>query len=102
MDPPSVGGDPVNATELLDGVPLWGVFLITVLITFLSLDVGFRVGQWRRGKLSAYEEIQTGPLVGASLSLLAFILAMVFSTVQSRLHELKQVALDEANAIVAT
>jgi hypothetical protein len=41
----------------------------------------------------------TGPLAAASLSLLAFMLAMVFGAAESRLSELKYVALDEANAI---
>ncbi len=89
----------MNVTELLDSVPLWVVFLATLMITFLSIESGFRAGVLRRERFSGEEEIKPGPLVAASLSLLAFMLAMVFGAVQSRFHEAKQVALDEANAI---
>lgn len=89
----------MNVTDVLDTVPLWGVFLVSLMITFLSIEVGFRVGERKRRALAEGDEIQAGPLVAAALSLLAFMLAMVFGTVQSRFHELKQVALDEANAI---
>ena len=89
----------MNLTELLDGIPLSALFVGILMITLLSMEVGLRVGQRRRRRLAGEEEIQAGPLVAASLSLLAFMLAMVFSSVQSRFHETKQVALDEANAI---
>jgi hypothetical protein len=89
----------MNATDLLDKMPLSAVFLATLTITLLSMEVGFRAGQLRRRRFAGEEEIQAGPLVAASLSLLAFMLAMIFGSVQSRFHEIKQVALDEANAI---
>jgi hypothetical protein len=68
------------------------------MITLLSMEVGFRAGRRIRQRLAG-EKIQAGPLVAACLSLLAFMLAMTFGNVQSRFQELKQVALDEANAI---
>lgn len=89
----------MNATILLDKLPLWGVFLASLTITFLSMQFGFRIGKLRREKHKSAEEIKPGPLVAASLSLLAFMLAMVFGAAQSRFREVKQVALNEANAI---
>jgi len=89
----------MNVTELLDHVPLWGLFVASLAVTLLSIELGFRLGQWRRRNLDAAEKIQVGPFVAASLSLLAFMLAMVFNAVQSRHNELKHVVLDEANAI---
>jgi hypothetical protein len=76
-----------------------GVFLLSLLITFLSFEFGFFVGRHRRGRLSGEEKILTGPVVAASFSLLAFMLAITFGAVQSRFQEVKHVALDEANAI---
>jgi hypothetical protein len=52
--------------------------------------------------MAGEDRTEAGPLVAASLSLLAFMLAMTFSSAQSRFHESKQVALDEANAIGTT
>jgi len=85
--------------ELLDMVPLWGIFVASMVITFLSTELGFRVGRRRRERLAGEREIHAGPLVAATLSLLAFMLAMVFNAVESRFSELKHVVLDEANAI---
>ncbi len=88
----------MNLTELLDGIPLSVLFVASLMITLLSMEVGFRAGRRIRQRLAG-EKIQAGPLVAACLSLLAFMLAMTFGNVQSRFQELKQVALDEANAI---
>jgi len=89
----------MNITEVLDTLPLWGVFLLSLLITFLSLEFGFFLGARRRGRLTGEEKVLTGPVVAASFSLLAFMLAISFGSVDSRFKELKHVALDEANAI---
>jgi hypothetical protein len=89
----------MNVTELLDKIPLWGVFLASLMITFLSIEGGFLLGKRRRGRLPREEKIYTGPLATASLTLLAFMLAIVFGAVQSRFNELKHVGLDEANVI---
>jgi hypothetical protein len=89
----------MDVTGLWDKIPLWGVFLASLMITFLSTEFGFRAGKWTQRRFTGEKEIQAGPFVAASLSLLAFMLAIVFGTVQSRVHELKQVALEEANAI---
>jgi hypothetical protein len=49
--------------------------------------------------LNNEEKPRLGPVVTASLTLLAFMMAMVFGAVESRFHERKLIALDEANAI---
>jgi len=85
--------------ELLDKMPLWGICAASMVVTFLSTELGHRAGRRRRERLAGEREIQAGPLVAATLSLLAFMLAMVFTTVESRYRELKHVVLDEANAI---
>jgi hypothetical protein len=91
--------DLMNVTELLDKIPLWGIFLSSLMITFLSTELGFRLGKMRRERLTQKEKVNTGPLVAASLSLFAFMLAMVFGAAASRFIETKDVALDEAIAI---
>jgi len=85
--------------EFMDGVPFWGVFVASVVIILLSVEIGFRLGRWQHGRLPAGEKIQTGPVVAASLGLLAFILAFTFGAVTKRFDERKQLVLDEANAI---
>ena len=92
----------MSGTEFWDAIPLWGIFLGSLAITLLSMEIGFRAGQRKRRTLPEDEKVQAGPLVAASLSLLAFMLAMVFSNVQSRSHQRMQVALNEAKVIGET
>ena len=35
-------------SEPLDVIPLWGIILITVAVILLSIEFGFRLGQFRR------------------------------------------------------
>jgi hypothetical protein len=89
----------MSITNILDTFPLWGIFLLSLLVTFLPLEFGFLMGRHRQGRLTGEEKVFTGPVVAASFSLLAFMLAMTFGTVVSRFNEIKGVAVDEANAI---
>ncbi len=89
----------MSATGLLDSIPLWAVCVAAMVITLLAIELGREVGRRRRAKLAEGAVVQVGPFVAATLSLLAFMLAMVFNTVESRHNELKHVVLDEANAI---
>lgn len=86
-------------TEFLDSMPVWGIFLLSLVLIFLSIEFGFSLGKRRLRRLAGEEKIRTGPVVTASLSLLAFLMAIVFGAVYSRFSELKHVVLDEANAI---
>ena len=89
----------MTVTGLLDSLPLWGIFLITLSITFLSMDLGFRGGKRRKRELSSGQTIRSGPVAAASFSLLAFMLAITFGVVDSRLKDIKRVVLEEANAV---
>jgi hypothetical protein len=89
----------MTITEFLDKFPIWGIFLFSLVITFLSIEFGFHMGKRRLVRLTGEEKVCAGPVVIASLSLLAFMTAIVFGTVHSRFNELKHVVLDEANAI---
>lgn len=89
----------MNITEALDKLPLWGVFVASLLITYLPMEFGFFMGKRRQGRFAEGERIITGPVVAASFSLLAFMLAMTYGAVDSRFQEIKRVAVDEANAI---
>jgi len=89
----------MNIIEVLDGLPLWGILVVSLLITFLSIEFGFLMGRRRQNRSAGKGRILTGPVVGAAFSLLAFMLAMTFGAVDSRFSEIKHVAIDEANAI---
>jgi hypothetical protein len=84
---------------LFDKVPLWGVFLLTLVLVLGAIEIGFRLGQFRgrRGEDAAKESI--GAAVGAVLGLLAFMLAFTFSIAAGRFDARKGLLLDEVNAI---
>jgi len=89
----------MNVIGILDTLPLWGVFAVSLLITFLSIEFGFLMGRLRQGRLKGEEKVISGPVVAASFSLLAFMLAMTYGAVDSRFNAIKGVAVDDANAI---
>ncbi len=86
----------------LDFLPLWFHFIATLLLVLLSVEVGYRLGRYRR-KFSAQEkEAPVGEMVGATLALLAFLLAFTFGLAADRYDNRRQALLEEANAIGTT
>jgi hypothetical protein len=87
---------------LIDALPLWALFILIMLIVLLSVEFGYRLGKYRRSHHEMEKEAPLGTLVGATLGLLAFILAFTFGLAASRFDNRKQLLLDEANAIGTT
>lgn len=85
-------------TELLDPIPLSVLAAGTVIVTLLALEAGFRFGCWRRLRSGGDHEA-LGGVVGATLGLLAFLLAFTFGMAASRFEDRRQVLLEEANLI---
>jgi hypothetical protein len=86
----------------LDALPLWGLFLAILLLVLLSVEGGYRLGQYRRSRSEEEKEATVGAMVGATLGLLAFLLAFTFGLAATRFDTRRQVLLDEANAIGTT
>jgi hypothetical protein len=72
-----------------------------LLLVLLSVEGGYRLGKYRRSR-SEEKEAPVGAMVGATLGLLAFILAFTFGLAAARYDTRRQVLLDEANAIGTT
>ena len=92
----------MEVTGLLDSLPLWTIFPITVAIALLSVEVGYRVAKNRQQHAAEEKESPVGGMVGATLGLLAFMLAFTFGLAASRFEDRRQVLLSEANAIGTT
>ena len=86
----------------LDQIPLWSVFLLTVVVVLLSIRIGTLMGSRRRRKPDHETEASLGAIVGATLGLLAFMLAFTFGIAAERLQTRMQLLLDEVNAIGTT
>ena len=89
-------------TTALDGLPLWGLFLTIVVLVLAAIEGGYRLGSYRHRQEGREKEAPVGAMVGATLGLLAFMLAFTFGMAASRFDTRKQLVLDEANAIGTT
>src|SRR5499427_2024896 len=87
---------------ILDSLPLWGLFVVILLVVLLSVEFGYRLGKYRRSRSEQEKEAPVGTMVGATLGLLAFILAFTFGLAAARFDTRRQVLLEEANAIGTT
>jgi hypothetical protein len=84
----------------LDFLPIWALFLASLVMVIASVEVGYRVGRYRRKHVALEEKESTvGGMVGAALGLLAFLLAFTFSMSAARFDARKHVIVEEANAI---
>jgi hypothetical protein len=86
----------------LDQFPLWGVFLLTVVVVLLSIGLGTFMGSRMRRKPEHEAEAPIGTIIGATLGLLAFMLAFTFGIAAEIFQTRRQLLLDEVNAIGTT
>ncbi len=85
---------------ILDKLPLWAVYLITVGIVLVAAEIGFRIGMWlqRRDPDSKGSPV-TGTVVGGLLGLMAFLLAFSIGIVINQHNGRKTMVVTEANAV---
>jgi hypothetical protein len=86
----------------IDSVPIWVMFLAILMVVLLSIEAGFRLGAGKRKLANRKQEVPIGPIIGATLGLLAFMLAFSFGMATTRFDTRKSLTLDEANAIKLT
>ena len=90
----------MNFVAWVDRSSLLGLFLITLVVVFVSIGTGTALR--RLMGVRASESDATGSVVGATLGLLAFILAFSFSMAANRYDARKGLLLQEINAIDTT
>jgi Protein of unknown function (DUF4239) len=87
---------------LLDPFPLWTLLPLTIAIALISVELGFRAAQYRKKHSAGEPEAPSAGMVGATLGLLAFMLAFTFGLAGSRFEARRQLVQTEANAISTT
>jgi hypothetical protein len=92
----------MQTTGPIDALPLWGLFIAILAVVLLSVECGYRLGKFRLSRREQEKEAPVGTMVGATLGLLAFILAFTFGLAAARFDTRRQMLLDEANAIGTT
>jgi hypothetical protein len=89
----------VYATPLFSYLSLSQLFLLTLIITTLALETGYRLGRVRKAQQKPEKDPPINTSVGATLGLLAFMLAMTFGVAMSQFDLRRQAFLDEVDAI---
>ena len=75
------------------------IYFCVVCLIALSFEIGYQIGKYTKSHYERNADTSPGPMVAAVLTMLAFILAFMFSMTASRFDERKQLVVDEVNAI---
>lgn len=86
-------------TQPLDHLPIWGVYLLTVFVLYMSIEAGFRFGLSAQKRRPDHAETGVGAMVGASMAFLGFMLAFIVGIAINIYNERRALVVDEANAI---
>jgi hypothetical protein len=78
------------------------LFLLTVLAMLATMELGYRLTKARQRKSTSKTDAGVGAMSGASLALLAFLLAFVVGLGAGIATERRHLVMDEANAIGTT
>ncbi len=84
--------------QVLDSIPLWGIFAILILLSLLGAEAGFRLGRYRREHAEA-KMSHANAIIAATLALMAFMLAFTFGMGGSRFDARRKLVLKESNAV---
>lgn len=82
--------------------PLWGILVVTLGIIFIGFEGGFLLGSRRSHRYGDRKDSPVGPMVAATLGLLAFMLTFTFGVAASHFTTRRHLVLDEANTVRAT
>ena len=85
----------------LDHLPIALVMALATLTQVLFIEFGFRYGKTKKGGLGKTQMAQVRAIMGASLGLLAFMLAFSFSIAQQHFEERTRAYMLEVSAIGA-
>jgi hypothetical protein len=87
-------------TKLItDYLSLWQLFVLTVTFSFLATEGGFRLGRRRRESAKAEKDALVNAVVGATLGLLAFMIAMTFGVAMGQFDMRRKAFIDEVDSI---
>ena len=88
--------------RLFSAIPLWGVFVATLVLVLVSVEGGYRWAGQRQKDGELEKEAPVGAIVGATMGLLALLLAFTFGMAADAFHARKVALVNEANAIRMT
>lgn len=87
------------ARTLFDNLSLWGMFAYILIVILVAVEVGYLLGKLRRDRPEREKDASVSAMVGATLGLLAFMLAFTFGLAASRFDARRLALVDESNAV---
>lgn len=85
--------------SMFDSLSIALILVATAGLILAFFEAGFRIGRFLAPRYEKGADPRLGPMVGTTLAMLAFVLAITFSMVASRYDQRKQNLLAEVNAI---
>jgi len=82
--------------HFFDLIPIWLLFIGTIMTMVLFIESGFRLGNRARATAKKAQTSQVRAIMGAGLGLLAFMLAFTFNTAQTHFEARVQTLAEEA------
>jgi hypothetical protein len=86
----------------VDTIPVWVLFVGTILLVKGSIELGYRLGRMVRRRSEDEKESPVSAIAGSVLGLVAFMLAFTFGIVTERYETRKGLVREEANTIRTT
>lgn len=87
---------------LIDYLPIWAVYLVTIGACLLAEEAGFRFGSYWHRKRPDEDRSNIGTMLGSTLGLWAFLLAFLVGMSTNRYEERRSLIINEANSIGTT
>jgi len=88
--------------QLLDSLPIVGVFVAFAIVALISSEGGYRIGGWWQNHTPGEKEGPTAMIVGSLLALMGFLLAITMGMASDRFDARRGLVLAEANSVGTT
>ena len=88
--------------HLIDALPLWAVYGLTIGLGMLAVELGFQLGKYWKKRNPDEVETHIGTMIASTLALWAFLLAFLVGIATNRFDARRALVVDEANSIGTT
>ncbi|MFN0038551.1 MAG: hypothetical protein ACKVP2_03470 [Burkholderiales bacterium] len=85
--------------QLLDPLPIVGVFVAFVVVALIAAECGYRLGHWSQSRTSDEKQGTTAMVTGSLLALMGFLLAVTMGMATDRFDKRRGLVLEEANSV---